>query len=368
MSIEALQRFLTTARQSTSRGSPLHLVLGNESADPDSIVSALMYAFLRWTTATPQDPLPVPVINCPPGAIRQRPEASYLLAEAGISPACLVYYPELELGGALPLQRIQLTLVDHNELAPDQRHLKSRVRGIIDHHLDSGDFQDCVPRIIAPVACSATLVAELILNERPGLLDPLLARLLLGPILLDSVNLDPQADRCGTKDRRMAARLTELAGIDPARFYLALAATRLDISGLEPPALLNRDLKTGNSRGLRFAVSAVPIQLDQWLADTPDLPAEIRSFAQGRDLDFFLVLTYFPNPRFERRAMAWALNPSHLKALFAYFNAHGAGLTAVGTPPSSSEKNPGIVIWHQHNVQMSRKHLMPLIDSITFRP
>ena len=89
-------------------------VVGNESADADSIICALVIAFLLHVA----DPLTnyLPVVRCREEDIVMRGAVLLLLDEAGIDPAGLIYLPRS--GGAPELsaavERGPTILTDHN--------------------------------------------------------------------------------------------------------------------------------------------------------------------------------------------------------------------------------------------------------------
>ena len=363
MNIHEFNAFLETTRHSIRQDTPLHLVLGNESADPDSVVSSLMYAYFCSNSTAFQDTAMVPLANIRARELRLRPEVIFLLKDTGIDPALLLFRDQIDLKSAARRKGFRITLVDHNDLAPRQTFLEAYVDAVIDHHPDSGRFGQAAPRIIEPVASTATLIARLILARHPALLDPSLAKLLLGPILLDSVNLDPEARRCSARDHHMVARLAALAGIDPTPLYESLVAARGDVTGMSVRDLLERDLKLGSNPDFAFGVSAVPTRLMQWIAQNPDLPEKINRFARNRNLDLFLVLTYYPNPRFQRWVLAWSPDPQLTDGLLAWFNAHDTRLSPMNIARGGENMPKKFRIWRQQNIHQSRKHLIPLLKS-----
>lgn len=147
----------------------------------------------------------------------QRPETKYLLSLAGIVD---LDHSLLTIEDDLPGVAC-VTLVDHNQL-----QVKSKdwtVDGILDHHLDENAHTQSCPicetsddRIIAfdhtsataLVASTCTLVVERWQKYRyiqsnsteSATIPPTLAILLLGVILLDSINLSPTAGKVTPRD------------------------------------------------------------------------------------------------------------------------------------------------------------------------
>ena len=191
--------YLQNAEKQLDYVSAQHVVMGNESADLDSIVSAAVYAYFIHYRFGGKSANIVPMVNIESCEISLRPECIFHFASSGADVHHLVFSDRIELDRLHSEGRLKLTLVDHNALAPSQAHLEDAVSEIIDHHCDEKRFQGIERRVIEPVGSCATLVAEMILDEAPELLDTRLARLLLGPILLDTVNLDPTKKRCSGK-------------------------------------------------------------------------------------------------------------------------------------------------------------------------
>jgi exopolyphosphatase len=239
-----------------------HIVIGNEAGDVDSIISAIAYAYVHYEYlfhhpyhrnhaeddddgggTTKNDTRITPMVSIPRTDLQtQRPETIFLLQLAGIS--CTEHlwciqdddlWPQLSqppavdqpVPPAAPVMTIvDVTLVDHNRFVGIKNskyldHTKPfyNVVGILDHHWDEGYHTDtCQKRYIAYanhtalVASTCTLIVEevqtyyyaattapsygtnIIIYPAP------LALLLLGVILLDSVNMNPDAGKVTSRD------------------------------------------------------------------------------------------------------------------------------------------------------------------------
>lgn len=78
---------------------------------------------------------------------------------------------------------------------------------LADHHKDQWPANLKVRKNIDPVGSCCTLVTEKLLAL--DLLDGQMASLLLGSILLDTINLDPRAGRATDKDRNIVKQLQD---------------------------------------------------------------------------------------------------------------------------------------------------------------
>ena len=173
--------FLKQARSAvfdkTSTGKKWKVVMGNEAADADSIVSSLCLAyFLQMTRVsssssttadTEQEMQYVPVLPLARAEMKLRPETLLLLrlAKLGDIRSDLVHIDELDLikaaggsegeeggEGSGPLAGI--VLVDHNKLCEAyHKKLGKLVEEIVDHHEDQW-FYEWVPVVRREVAFS----------------------------------------------------------------------------------------------------------------------------------------------------------------------------------------------------------------------
>jgi exopolyphosphatase len=192
-----------------------NIVIGNEAGDADSIISAICYSYVQ-ECAFPNGGKLTPVVSISGKDFQsQRPETVRLLQLAGISPQeCLCYIDDVSiLQSDAETNILNITLVDHNRLTANRPYLNATdvtytVVRILDHHLDEGYHTDtCAERNIAYennmalVASTCTLIVEAMQNGLVTTPYPMsLSLLLLGVILLDSVNMDPRAGKVTERD------------------------------------------------------------------------------------------------------------------------------------------------------------------------
>jgi len=305
----------------------------------------------------------LPCLPIPREELRLRPEVLALLREAGIAPEVLVDPGDLDLSSysTEPLALV-LVLVD-----TDGRELPEALRGrvveVVDHHPPAGGLPAAVRRIVAPVGSACTLVAEQILQRLPSLLERSLAVLLLGPILLDTVNLDPAAGRVTERDRRAADRLRGPAGAPADRLYEELREARARLEGLTGRDLLRRDFKADTAGGLRFGIASVPVSAQQWLSREPDPGGCLRSFAEERGLGLLAVMFAFHGSggEFRRQLLMLVSGIGWHRALLGFLRDLPLGLSGlpgmVGALPGSGEWR--WELFEQGDVGFSRKRLEP---------
>jgi inorganic pyrophosphatase/exopolyphosphatase len=210
-----------------------HFVIGNPAGDADSIVSAIALSYVDSLIANSTACVMTtkfPIISIPEHDLKtSRPETTFLLQLAGISIDSLVCldHPNV-LSFTSQQHKHKVSLVDHNRLVFAAEESWEVVE-ILDHHMDERAHTDSCPsntttvegggpycRNIAfsnnqaLVASTCTLIVErymanLIESSNPAVPTftfPMpLAILLLGVILLDSVNMSPHAGKGTLRDQ-----------------------------------------------------------------------------------------------------------------------------------------------------------------------
>jgi exopolyphosphatase len=349
-----LLAFLGLTRAAVAAGRVRRLVLGNEAADLDSMAAAVGYAY-ALSSARPGEPMFVPVINIPRADYKLRTEAAYLFSEAGVPVESLTFADELDLEQLAGAEGTEIVLVDHNVLAAGQQGLGRAVVGVVDHHKDEGGFADARPRVIEPVGSACTLVAEALLGDAGVVIEPGLAKLLAGTILLDTVNLDPAAQRATPRDGAVAAQLLELCGADRNALFERLQFEKFNVASLDTADLLRKDYKEYQMGAVRCGIASVLLPIARWQAKDPELSASLAGFAAQRGLDVLLAMNAFTDPEFRRELVVWSADEALHARLTGFLEDSDLGL----------EQQPGgggrVAFYAQNNAAYSRKKLQPLL-------
>ena len=353
-------RYLQAARAAVERGTATRFVIGNESADLDSMAAAVAYAWHAGRRASDTGAPVVPLVNVPRADFKLRTEAVFLFSRAGIDPELLTFIDEIDLDALAARGALQLTLVDHNSLAASQGGLSGAVEGIVDHHKDEGGFPGADPRIIEPVGSSCTLVAEALLREQPDAVEPGLAELLLGTILLDTVNLDPAAGRVTAKDEEIAGRLQAIGGVEPRELFDRLQFEKFNVAALDTPDLLRKDYKQYQMGAVRCGMSSVLLPIVQWLDKDPDLATSLADYAAKNGLGLLLVMNAYTDPEFRRELVVWAADAGLRERVLGFLGASELGLVPIADPRASAA--PEVAMFAQANAAYSRKKLQPLVQ------
>ncbi|KAJ5759777.1 hypothetical protein N7520_006933 [Penicillium odoratum] len=360
--MRSILQFLRQARQlhlqflaGTLQQPPIY-VLGNPSADLDSIISAILYSYCannRLPTTTPRPHIPLlnlPTLHAGPELYRLRPEFVTALWLSTNSPALPDegFQNSSESAGNLLREHIittadfaqnlkdqsrqklnvDVTLVDWNAL-PERigknkgslpgilSNITFHVVGCIDHHVDE-DFisstSQIQPLIIqpGPGSCASLITNEM--HERGfwgvdcSAEIAQLAKLALAPILIDTSNLTAEG-KVTDVDVRAVDLLRSRAGGDQwmEGFYEEiLSAKQNSLDRLTLHEVLDRDYKewaevaqsSGRSITLGFCSSVKPIR---WIIEKAGSPQEfldgMRSFGTSKEVDVVVVMTSFTSSK-----------------------------------------------------------------------
>jgi inorganic pyrophosphatase/exopolyphosphatase len=191
---EALQMALKPG--STTR---IHAVIGNEAGDPDSHIGAIAYAY--YLSCQHPSTLFVPLAPVKRGEFKLQLDRVHILRSLGFpgtevagswTPDDLTFIDEIDLEALHRDERLELTLVDHNEAPPA---LQNAVVGIVDHHQPTAQMAELKSYMWVQfgIGSCCSQIAKLWLDNDFDRLraDKVLNAALLAVIVLDTVCLDP---------------------------------------------------------------------------------------------------------------------------------------------------------------------------------
>lgn len=265
-------------------------MIGNESCDLDSAVSAISLAYFHARIAAAQSPYQpryniLPVLNIPRINLPLKTEVTYFLKENSIelnNVICrynwfkcthslivalslillfnlasfdAVFRDEVS-NEALSLSKI--ILVDHHQ--PGASIVKENVEEIIDHRPVTEPLPTHAKATIADVGSCATLIADFILNTNTSNDIGDILQLLHGPIVLDTVNFSKEADKARPLDVSVIERIETSLNFnenDRKQLFEQLVQARSDVSTLDSLQMLSKDLKIISNKGQTITV-AIP--------------------------------------------------------------------------------------------------------------
>ncbi|XP_043542565.1 exopolyphosphatase PRUNE1, partial [Chiloscyllium plagiosum] len=260
-----MELYLRDCRGALERGAPtVHVVLGNEACDLDSMVSAITFAYFLSKTAPEQKAIFLPVLNIPRSEFPLRGECTFLLRESHLSEDLLVFRDEIDLHALHKDGQLALTLVDHNVLPRGDSALEEVVKEVVDHRRLERPLAPSLVVTAEPVGSCTTLVTERIVRTAPDILDRQLAYVLRCTILLDCINMAPEAGKVTPKDTEYVTALESRFSDLPPRAVVfdTLQKAKFDVSGLTIEQMLRKDLKVLSGEDILLAISAVYLRLE----------------------------------------------------------------------------------------------------------
>ena len=372
-----------------------HFVIGNPAGDADTIVSAVTLAYLESETETTQK---TPIVAIPKADFAtQRPEVKLLFELAGIADATdrLIFVDDAIVANS---RAANVTLVDHNVLADALQQKNWNVQEIVDHHRDEGRYLESCSGSArnvafahgkALVASACTLVEERLKQEWKRPYPAAIGVLLLGVILLDSVNLSPEAGKVTQRDRDAVDDLQkhmnwndltrELQNVLQAT-PLPNATALFDLlqsakyakefwSSLSTRDALRLDYKSfAYPNGGEFGISTVLMPLRDFLGKS-SLVTGIQMFMEAHELHFLAIM--FTSERedenLERQLALCGTSGFPMDRMVAFlvneeYNQESLELEEIKQELLPlNESGLSLRLFEQHNVAPSRKQIGPIL-------
>lgn len=387
-----------------------HIIVGNDAGDADSIVSAVTLAFIEQAT---------PIVSIPKQSfVNERPETNLLFRLAGIQAAAdeLLFIEDLILMNSDAASRLDFTLIDHNVLnhVLDRFKDKANVIEILDHHEDerqyletcSGDDRTVAfDQGVALVASSCTLVAER-LKKLSDNSDPVypesIGTLLLGVILIDSVNMDESVGKVTQRDRDAVNNLIEhtdwsfsesksyivvdnngTVTVDTNALFEVLQRAKYETSfwsAIPVDRALAYDYKEFKSLGLRlynevgdrrtFGIASVLMPGDAFILKD-GFASKTKKFMATNQISFLSIMFAFydsGSDTLQRQLTFCADQSIHLESLIKLMLSSEvyeyAELNLEERATMQETEGIQIFLFDQHNVKPSRKQIGPMLEVV----
>lgn len=374
----------------------LHIVIGNEASDLDSMVSALITGYYHtsdyYTNNTRT--ITVTLCNITKNQFILRGEASYAFSKAQLTADNLLFlHDHINLQEYVNVlkHKLGIILVDHNKLAESQLYLNNNIVGIYDHHVDSEQHTNVKPRIIEYIGSCTTLPTYEIIQHKPELLtqhnQPTigLCKLIECVILIDCDNMSSETKKAKQKDIDV---LHWLDNVLHTALYKKLKSLRSDVSMLTTEQLLQRDTKFSINNNAPHAIASLPISLQQLHKQDTSYIKALDQYCQQHKLSFVIVLTSYKNKekdQHERQLLVYMPYNSSSDKLIQYITSQLESndtlklqriehpqqqstqgqvlLDTSGLTQQQSNKSH-IVAYNQCNIAATRKQVLPLVDNV----
>lgn len=181
-----------------------------------------------------------------------------------------------------------------------------------------------------------------------------------GPIILDTINFSPEADKARRLDFEIAAKMEGILEIhDPGYrkcLFDELVAARSDVSALDSYQILFKDMKI---IGGKIAVPGYPIRVQEFI-QMVNADRNVRRFASELNCEVVVLMGMkYTNGRVLRDlALVNISNPQ----LFA-----SCQKSLEGSPEFQFQKVGSFMdgpVYEQLNIKLSRKQIMPILNKL----
>ncbi len=353
-----LKSFLAEAKSAVQANNIAQIVVGNESADLDSIISANLLAYAYHKIGVKNV---IPLINIERRDYKLRTESYGLLKRYEIDENDLIFIDDLNADLIKDAGETKIVVVDHNKLPDNLRAWDANVSAVFDHHQDVEMYADASPRIFATVGSCSTLIAQFILENAAYLYqEEDFAILNISPILVDTVNLDLEQERVTDEDIAMVNKLKAFTSTDLQKLYDDLQFMKSDVSALNSTDLLRKDYKQWANPKMIYGMASVPLSIVEWLKKGEDMGAAFTNYMDENSLELLVIMTAYVEDSFKRELIVVAKSDEFLANFVSMLNK--AGLELSDYPTQINASLP-IASFNQGGLGFSRKKIQPLIES-----
>lgn len=336
----------------------------------DSIISALLFAYLSYTQQKASNVLYIPLVKVPKQDLELRPELKYVLTEVGLDYKKLITLDQVTDIISKPTD---IVLIDHNQLtAPfNDETWGNHVVGVLDHHVDEKLYLNAPFRVIDMVGSCVTLVLNHFhVNESSEWLTKEISLLAVAPLLVDTVNLKWDLGRTTQSDVQVFEILKHRLDLQAESFFKSIEKVKSQVDSMNNYDILRRDYKEfHNVNGYKIGTSAVTWNFRAWVEREGGVEAISKSavdYAKERGLDMEVIFTAFDYDREEtrggdyRRELAvFVINKDLMNVKESLEENKDLQLSPIHFNDSN--------YYEQGNIKMSRKQVWPLLKQLVER-
>lgn len=215
-------------------------VIGHKSPDTDTICSAIAYSEYLKSKGINAIPAKQGDLN---------PETKYVLN-----------YWKIETPINLEsLKEKRVVLVDHNEKSQSPEGIEqASISEIIDHHKIDFSFSEPINFQTYPVGSTATIVAQIMINDKNFKIEKPIAGILISAILSDTVVF--KSSTCTQTDKDIVNQLNEIANIENLQeFGIKIKKEKSNLKNLIAEQIIYSDFKIFETNSKKFGVSQIEI-------------------------------------------------------------------------------------------------------------
>lgn len=361
----------------------LTICVGNESADMDSIASAITYSYCQYiynegtySEEKKKGSFIVPIIDIPREDLSLRRDVMYVLEKLKIKEEELFFIEDLKSLKQNVSQGTELNsyLVDNNDTPKNLKNYIDNVVGIIDHHFDLQKHLDAEPRIVKVSGSCSSLVFnywyEKLQGDREVVMN--IAPLLMGAILIDTSNMRRKVEesdklaieRCQAVLSDAVNEVSAQGLEDSSEFYKEIKSRKNDIKGFSVSDILKKDYKQFNfqgkgHKGLEIGFSSI-VKRMSWLFNEhggeADFVNQCRRFQAERGLDVLVLLTSWRKAGDSHRELVILGDSNVVRELIERVS-DKLQLQLFG-----GNLDGGVAMFKQLNVEATRKQVVPYLE------
>eukprot|EP01080_Neovahlkampfia_damariscottae_P012013 gene12013-5413_t len=299
-------------------------------------------------------------MNIPKEDFKLRTETTWFFKKLEIDYSLLYFWPDIKKQN---LKQFNLILTDHNSLSSSQEEYSSKVVEIIDHHEDDGKYKPTT-RIIEPVGSVCTLIGEKILKEKTIKLPSQISELLLGTILLDTMNLDPKFKKVKEKDVIISKELSKICKMESKEqeeLYKNLQRERFSVETLSTLDLLRSDYKEYKLNQKIVGISSIKCSISNWILKDKYLKENLKEYSVKNQIDLLFTMNAYFNEKqeFFRDLLIFTKDEKLKNQVIQLLITEKPELNLEKMNLNLNSKE--VEVYSQKNVGASRKLLAPLL-------
>ncbi|CAG2162013.1 unnamed protein product [Oppiella nova] len=347
---------------------PIELVVGNESCDLDSAVSAVGLAFIKHMSCKEVESnkrLIIPVLNTTRSELQLKTEVIFWFENSvHLSRDDLICRDEIDWQ-TLKTKKVLITLVDHN--VNEEMARIGEIVEIIDHH--KYDANHCLvtdpSKVLVDVSvgsCSTLIAERFLKSDLKG--DTQLALMFFGTIILDTINFSESAQKYSEKDKSVVKDLEAIIEdktISRSEWFKQLIDAKNSTNNMSFEQLLLKDKKlVPNTRIIISSISGKLVS-DLDLENNRQLMRELTANASNRfDAIIILGIDNRIADNLSRDLAIFTTNTTLMEKIVSKLESENNGLEL-----SLTKEFNDLRIYNQKNVKASRKQILPLISSLS---
>ncbi len=183
---------------------------------------------------------------------------------------------------------------------------------------------------------------------------------MLGTILLDTVNFNPDAKRTTEKDLNIADFLLKNFNLDREKLFEKLQFEKFNTASLSTTDLLRKDYKEWKMGDKMCGFSSALLPAAKWLAKDNSISGNISDYCKSKNLDILFIMIAYTEPEFTREMILFSDDVNSRKEIVKCMNDNDLQLESL--PGIANPDSSKMDIFAQKNAAYSRKKLQPVIQ------